>query len=60
MIHDLHFLILTCLYKNQFFLLALPSEVFAIEELCSIAQSFIPTLSVVNSVTRQIYVQLGH
>ena len=36
-IHDLHFLILTCLHKNHSFSLALPSEGIAIDELGSIA-----------------------
>ena len=39
-IHDLHFLILTCLHKNQNFSLALPSEAIAIDELGSIALKF--------------------
>ena len=37
MLHDLHFLILTCLHKIQSFSLALSSEVILIEELDLIA-----------------------
>ena len=33
MIHDLHFLILSCLHKNHSFSLAFPSEAIAIDEL---------------------------
>ena len=40
MIHDLHFLILTCLHKNHSFSLVLPSEAIAIDELGSIAIKF--------------------
>ena len=36
-IHDLHFLILTCLHKNHSFSLLLPSEAIANDELSSIA-----------------------
>ena len=37
MLHDLHFLIMTCLHKIRSFSLALFSEAIAIDELCSIA-----------------------
>ena len=38
MIHDLHFLILTCLHKNHSFSLALSSEEISIDKLGSITQ----------------------
>ena len=36
MLHDMHFLILTCFHKIQSFSLALSSEAISIDELCLI------------------------